>query len=421
MQVKPTANAARNLAVNGERLWASLMETARFGGTPNGGIRRLALSDEDRQVRDWLSAQATSSGYDIGVDDLGNMYIQRRGTDASRLPIAMGSHLDTQPTGGRFDGVLGVLAGLEVLRSLDDAGIATEAPVCLVNWTNEEGARFAPGEMGSEVFAGDIESGFALSRTDADGISVADALEAIGYRGSESCGERRFGAMLELHIEQGPVLEAEHETIGVVVAAKGQIWFNGVVAGQESHAGTTPMPLRKDALSAFAEFALAVERIANTEAPAGVGTIGVALVGPGSRNTIPGSVHFSLEFRHSDKARLDIMHAQALDTAEMISRARGCDIVIEPIWSKDPVHFSSDIVDVIRTSAIELGLPNRSMISGAGHDACAVASKAPTAMIFIPCKDGISHNEAESATPEDCSAGANVLLRSVLALAGTAK
>jgi N-carbamoyl-L-amino-acid hydrolase len=413
-------DAARNLAVNGERLWADLMETAKFGGTPNGGIKRLALSDEDRQVRDWLKAQASASGYETGVDDLGNMYILRPGADPSRLPIAVGSHLDTQPTGGKFDGVLGVLAGLEVLRTLDDAGITTEAPVCLVNWTNEEGARFAPGEMGSEVFAGDIESRFALSRTDADGISVAEALEAIGYRGSERCGERRFGAMLELHIEQGPVLEAENETIGVVVAAKGQIWFNGVVAGRESHAGTTPMPLRKDALSAFAEFALAVERIAAAEAPAGVGTIGVAIVGPGSRNTVPGSVNFSLEFRHSELARLDIMHTDALEAAASISKRRGSDIVIEPIWSKDPVQFSPEIVEALRASAIELGLPHRDMISGAGHDACAVASKAPTAMIFIPCKDGISHNEEESATPEDCAAGANVLLRSVLTLAGTA-
>lgn len=412
--------AARNLAVDRERLWSTLMETARFGGTLKGGIRRLALSAEDGQVRDWLRAAAEQSGYACSVDDLGNMYIVRAGRDGARLPVAMGSHLDTQPTGGKFDGVLGVLAGLEVLRTLDDAGIETEAPLCLVNWTNEEGSRFAPGEMGSGVFAGEMDRGFALSRTDGDGISVADALAAIGYRGQERCGERRFAAMIELHIEQGPVLEAERVDIGVVVSAKGQIWFNGVVAGIEAHAGTTPMPLRKDALLAFAEFALAVEGIANAEAPAGVGTIGVVTVGPGSRNIVPGSVRFSLEFRHSDQARLEAMRTQALDAARRISRARGCDIVIEPIWSKDPVRFSPQVADVIRASASGLGLSNRPMVSGAGHDACAVAMKVPTAMVFVPCKDGVSHNEAESATPDDCANGANVLLHSVLALVGVA-
>jgi N-carbamoyl-L-amino-acid hydrolase len=406
------------LTVNSERLWASILETAQFGGTPKGGIKRLSLSEEDRLVRNWLIQTAKARNYSIGVDDLGNIYIQRRGRESSRLPVAIGSHLDTQPTGGKFDGVLGVLAGLEVLRTLDDAGIETEAPLCLVNWTNEEGARFAPGEMGSEVYAGAVDRSFALSRMDSDGISVADALESIGYRGKELCGERRFSAMLELHIEQGPVLEQEKVAIGVVTAAKGQIWFNGVVAGRESHAGTTPMPLRKDALSGFAEFVLAIERIANAEAPAGVGTIGVAVIGPGSRNTVPGSVRFSLEFRHPDKKRLEAMRVRALDAAALISHTRGCDILLEPIWSKDPVQFSPQVADVIRESAIALGLSNRLMVSGAGHDACAVALKVPAAMIFVPCKGGVSHNEAESATPEDCAAGANVLLHSALTLAG---
>ncbi|BCJ92233.1 Zn-dependent hydrolase [Terrihabitans soli] len=419
MLADPAARTEK-LIVNSERLWASIMETAQFGGTLKGGVKRLTLSEEDKQARDWLVAAANSSGYATGIDDLGNIYIERKGTEPGRLPVAIGSHLDTQPTGGKFDGILGVLAGLEVLRTLDDAGIQTKAPLCLIDWTNEEGARFAPGELGSEVYAGEVERSFALSRMDADGISVADALEAIGYRGKERCGERRFSAMLELHIEQGPVLEQEKVAIGVVTAAKGQIWFNGVIGGRESHAGTTPMPLRKDALSAFAEFALAIERIANAEAPAGVGTIGVAVIGPGSRNTVPGSVRFSLEFRHPDKKRLEAMRVRALDAAALISRTRGCDVLLEPIWAKDPVQFSPQVADVIRESAIALGLSNRLMVSGAGHDACAVALKVPTAMIFVPCKDGISHNEAESATPEDCAAGANVLLHSALALAGRA-
>ncbi len=407
-----------NLTVNGERLWHTLMETARFGGTPKGGIRRLSLSDEDRQVRDWLAEQAKSFGYALGVDDLGNMYVQRAGRDNDRAPVAIGSHLDTQPTGGKFDGVLGVLAGLEVLRTLDDAGIETELPICVVNWTNEEGSRFAPGELGSEVFAGDVTHDFALSRADADGTSVADALKAIGYAGSERTGERRFSAMLELHIEQGPVLEARDLTIGVVDAAKGQMWYNGTVQGQESHAGTTPMDLRRDALTAFAELALDIESIARGETPEGVGTIGVAQIGPGSRNTVPGDATFSLEFRHSTAEGLSSMNDAAMAAAARISENRAVSVTLERIWQKAPVAFDPHIVQTIDEAAAKLGFETLRMTSGAGHDAVAVASVAPTAMIFVPCKDGISHNEAESATPEDCTAGANVLLHSALSLAG---
>ena len=412
------ASRLSNLSVDGERLWQTLMETARFGGTPKGGIRRLALSDEDRQVRNWLADQAKSAGYTFGVDDLGNMYVQRPGRDQTRDPIAMGSHLDTQPTGGKFDGALGVLAGLEVLRTLDDAKIETDAPICLVNWTNEEGARFAPGEMGSEVFAGDVTHEFALSRKDADGISVADALQRIGYGGTERTGARRFAAMIELHIEQGPVLESQNLAIGVVDAAKGQMWYNGSVLGLASHAGTTPMDLRRDALTAFAEFTLEIERIARSEAPAGVGTIGVAKIGAGSRNTVPGSVEFSLEFRHSNGERLAAMHDAATAAAERISAGRGASVRMERIWQKAPVAFAPEIVEIIDAAAKRLGHQTLRMTSGAGHDAVAVASVVPTAMIFVPCKDGISHNEAESATPRDCTAGANVLLHSVLGLSG---
>ncbi|MFC5068853.1 Zn-dependent hydrolase [Flaviflagellibacter deserti] len=412
------SQTGQNLTINGDRLWSTLMETAQFGATRKGGIKRLALSDEDRLVRNWLVAKARERGYSVGVDDLGNIYVQRAGRDPDKLPVAMGSHLDTQPTGGKFDGVLGVLAGLEVLRTLDDAGIETDAPLCLINWTNEEGARFAPGEMGSEVFAGDVERSFALTRMDANGITVADALAGIGYRGTERTGERRFAAMVELHIEQGPTLEAEGVPIGVVSHAKGQIWCNGVVEGRESHAGTTPMHLRKDALTAFAEFALAVEAIARAEAPGGVGTIGVAEIGPGSRNTVPGGVQFSLEFRHPEAQALARMYADAHAAAARISNARGVGVMVEKIWSKAPVTFAPEVVETISHAADTLGLKHLPMISGAGHDACAVATVMPTAMIFVPCKDGISHNEAESATPSDCADGANVLLHSVLALAG---
>ena len=411
-------SAISDIRVDGDRLWSTLMETAAIGATPNGGICRLALSAEDRKARDWLVARARERGWHIGIDDIGNIYVQRSGRDAARLPVAIGSHLDTQPTGGKFDGILGVLAGLEVLRTLDDRNIETDAAVCVIDWTNEEGSRFAPGVMGAEVFAGDMSREAALSRTDADGVSVGEALQAIGYAGSERAGDRRFEAMIELHIEQGPMLEARKLPIGVVDSAKGQIWFNGLARGRESHAGTTPMDLRRDALTAFAELALEVERIARAEAPAGVGTIGMAQAGPGSRNTVPGSVRFSLEFRHSDAERLAAMQFAATAAAQRILETRGVDIELDCIWQKAPTVFDAHVVEAITRAAERCGYQHLRMTSGAGHDAVAVANVVPTAMIFVPCKDGISHNEAESATPDDCAAGANVLLHSVLELAG---
>jgi N-carbamoyl-L-amino-acid hydrolase len=336
----------------------------------------------------------------------------------SKPPVAFGSHLDTQPTGGKFDGVLGVLAGLEVMRTLNDAGIETEAPLCLVDWTNEEGARFAPGMVASGVFAGEIDKGWALQRTDRDGVRFGDALEAIGYRGPERAGERRFSAMVELHIEQGPILEEAGQAIGVVTAAKGMIWSDGRVTGRESHAGSTPMPLRRDALCAFAELALGVERIARGEGPDGVATIGVADVAPASRNTIPGEVRFTLEMRHPDLAALERMDAAADVLASSIGRARDVEVVIDRIWRKDPVAFDADVASAIRAAAQGLGYSCRDMTSGAGHDACFVASVTPTAMIFVPSERGISHNEAEFTSAADCERGANVLLHTVLRLAG---
>jgi len=394
------------------------METARFGGTPKGGIRRLALSDEDKAVRDWLAAQAAQAGYALGVDNIGNMYVHRAGRDPARDPVAIGSHLDTQPTGGRFDGVLGVLAGLEVLRTLDEAGIETESSVCLVNWTNEEGARFAPGMTASGVFAGEIDKDWALARTDRDGIRFGDALDAIGYRGSERAGARRFSAMVELHIEQGPILEEARQDIGVVTAAKGMIWSDARVVGRESHAGSTPMGLRRDALCAFAELALGVERIARDEGPDGVATIGVADILPSSRNTIPGEVRFTLEMRHPDLAALERMDAGVDRLAAAIMEDRGVELSIERIWRKDPITFDRTVASTIRAAAEGLGYSCCDMTSGAGHDACLVASVAPTAMIFVPSQGGISHNEAEFTSSAECEKGANVLLHAVLALAG---
>jgi N-carbamoyl-L-amino-acid hydrolase len=407
-----------NLKIDADRLWATLTETARIGGTPKGGICRLALSDEDRRVRDWLVEAIQDAGLDLGIDDMGTIYAVRRGRDMSRPPVAFGSHLDTQPTGGKFDGVLGVLAGLEVMRTLNDAGVETEAPLCLVNWSNEEGARFAPGMTASGVFTGEIEKEHALALTDRDGVRFDDALEAIGYRGAERAGRRQFSAMVELHIEQGPILEEAGEAIGVVTAAKGMIWSDGRVTGRESHAGSTPMTLRRDALCAFAELALAVERIARGEGPDGVATIGVAEVAPGSRNTIPGEVRFTLEMRHPDAAALARMDAAVDSAAAKLGADRGIEIAIDRIWQKNPVTFDAKVASVVRAAAQGLGYSCRDMTSGAGHDACFVASVAPTAMIFVPSQGGISHNEAEFTSLVDCERGVNVLLQTVLALAG---
>ena len=408
---------ATNLKIDGNRLWATIVETALIGGTAKGGICRLALSDEDRRVRDWLVGAVREAGLDLHIDDMGTMYAVRPGRDMSKAPVAFGSHLDTQPTGGRFDGVLGVLAGLEVMRTLNDAGIETELPLCLINWTNEEGARFAPGMIASGVFAGEIDKGWALERTDRDGVRFGDALEGIGYRGAERAGDRRFSALLELHIEQGPVLEDAGQAIGVVTAAKGMIWSDGRLVGRESHAGSTPMTLRRDALCAFAEFALGVERIARAEGPDGVATIGVAEIAPASRNTIPGEVRFTLDMRHPDLATLERMDAAADALVGAIVKSRDVSIAIDRIWRKNPVAFDPRIASAIRAAAQGFGYSCREMTSGAGHDACFVASVAPTAMIFVPSEGGISHNEAEFTSPADCEKGANVLLHTVLALA----
>ena len=407
-----------NLRIDGDRLWATLMETARFGATPKGGICRLALSEEDRQVRDWFVNSTTALGLEVAVDDMGTIYATRPGRDPSRPAVAFGSHLDTQPTGGKFDGVLGVLAGLEVMRRLAEEEIETEAPLVLVNWTNEEGARFAPGMTASGVYSGELDKAWALDRRDRDGIRQGDALEAIGYAGSEPAGRRRFGQMVELHIEQGPLLEAEGLPIGVVSGAKGQVWSDCTVIGRDSHAGSTPMPLRADALTAFAAFALAVESIARGEAPDGVGTIGVAHALPASRNTIPGEMRFTLDIRHPEADGLARMDAAVDEAARRIGRERGVAITIDRIWRKDPIVFDATLSAAIARAADELGLEHRPIASGAAHDAVLTASVVPSAMIFVPCKDGISHNEAESATKEDCAAGADVLLRTVLALAG---
>ncbi|RAI00245.1 Zn-dependent hydrolase [Acuticoccus sediminis] len=406
-----------NLTINPERLWDTLMDTARFGATPKGGVKRLTLSDEDKLVREWFTSACEAAGLTVAVDQMGNMFATRPGANPDALPIAVGSHLDTQPAGGKFDGILGVLGGLEAIRTLNDAGYETSRPITLINWTNEEGARYAPAMSGSGVYSGEIGYDDMMARPDRDGIRFGDELKRIGYAGAETVGARRFAAFVELHIEQGPILEAEGKTIGVVEGGQGIYWFDGTVTGRDSHAGTTPMTHRRDAMMALAEAALAVEAIALENAPAAVGTMGEVAVLPGSRNTIPGLATFLGELRHPDGGTLTAM-AEALDAriAEINARRSPVEIVLTRKWRKDPVAFDKRIVDAVRGAAEKHGYSNRPMISGAGHDAYYVADTCPTGMIFIPCWEGISHNEEESATQSDCAAGTQVILDTLLKL-----
>lgn len=415
MSAKPS-----NLQIDSGRLWGAIHDTAKFGATAKGGVRRLTLGPEDKQVRDWFRDACNAAGLEVHVDALGSMFGLRKGRDMSKPPLGIGSHLDTQPTGGKYDGILGTLAALEVVRTLNDAGIETETPLCIINWTNEEGSRFAPAMMASATYAGDYTTDDIWSRKDATGVSVKEALDGIGYRGSEPVGQRKLGAFLELHIEQGPLLEAEGKTVGVVDRGQGIIWYDGHVTGFESHAGTTPMPLRRDALSAMAELTLTIEKIALAHAPNAVATIGEVNIANPSRNVIPGEIAFTLDVRSPDTAIMDALDRDIRATLSEIATRRRVEITLEQIWRKPPTIFDSKLVDAVQAAATELGYSYRRITSGAGHDACNVASVIPAAMIFVPCKDGISHNELEDATQADCSAGANVLLHAVLAVAGVA-
>ena len=412
--------ARSNLRIDSDRLWGAIHETAQFGATPKGGVRRLTLGPEDKQVRDWFRAACEAAGCDVRVDALGSMFAIRKGRDMTKPPIGLGSHLDTQPTGGKFDGILGTLAALEVIRTLNDADIETDAPICIANWTNEEGSRFAPAMMASAAYAGDFATDYILGRTDAEGISVAHALDEIGYRGSDPVGAQKFGAFVELHIEQGPLLEAEHKTIGVVDRGQGIMWYDGRIAGFASHAGTTPMPLRRDALAAFAELTLAVERIARDHGPHAVSTIGEIGIENASRNVIPGDLAFTLDMRSPEGLGLDALDAAVQSAASGIAKRRKVTIDIKQVWRKEPTVFNDALVKAVADASDALGYSSRRITSGAGHDACNLATMMPAAMIFVPCKDGISHNELEDATREDCTAGANVLLHTVLTLAGVA-
>ena len=407
------------LRVNGQRLWRSLMDLAKFGATPKGGVRRLTLTESDRQGRDQFVAWAREAGLEVSVDAIGNIFARRAGTDPRAAPVVMGSHLDTQPSGGKFDGAFGVMAGLEVMRSLNDAGIATRAPLEAVSWTNEEGSRYTPVLMGSGVVAGVHTVEHCHAQKDLAGISAGEALRSIGYAGEAR--PHPLGAYFEAHIEQGPVLEAEGITIGAVLGALGQRWFDVTVTGQDAHAGPTPMEARKDALLGASRLVLEVNRIARAHPDYARGTVGFMQVAPNSRNVVPGEVRMSVEFRNAKDATLSAMVSDLRESTRKIESECRIAIDLKEIVHFPPCEFDGAMVAYVRQAARALGLSQRDIVSGAGHDAVYIARVAPTAMIFIPCEGGISHNETESATPADLEAGCNVLLHAVLARAGVAQ
>jgi N-carbamoyl-L-amino-acid hydrolase len=402
----------RNLAINAERLWGEIMETAAIGGTPKGGICRLTLTDLDRQVRDWFKTRAEQLGCRVTVDDMGAMFARRAGA-ADVPPIAFGSHLDTQPTGGKFDGVLGTLAALEALRTLAEAGYETYAPIEVVNWTNEEGSRFAPAMVSSGVFAKVLDKDWAQSRQDRDGMTFAAALDAIGYRGTERCGEHPLSAFFELHIEQGPILEAEGKDIGVVTGVQAMRWYEVTVTGQDAHTGATPMHLRKNALLGAARLIDAVDAIGRKHPP-GVATVGRIENRPNSPNVVPGEVFFMVDVRHPDGRVLDAMEADFRAALPAICEPLSLEVAMQRIWEQPELSFDADCVVAVRRAAELSGYTSRDIVSGAGHDAAYVSRVAPTAMIFVPCRGGISHNEAEFSSREQCAKGAQVLLQAVL-------
>lgn len=402
------------LQVNGERLWHTIMETARFGRTEKGGVCRLTLSDADRQVRDWLVRECQAAGCDVSVDEMGTIFARRPGKMDTLPPIAIGSHLDTQPSGGKFDGIAGILSGLEVLRTLNEAGYTTTTPLELIDWTNEEGSRFTPPMLASGVFAGVFERDFAYASEDRDGKKFGAELERIGYRGERECPDHKLGAYFELHIEQGPVLEKEGILIGAVTGMQGQKWYEITVTGQDAHAGTTPMPARRDAMVACARMVAAVHAIALDHSPLAVATVGHVVVRPNSRNVVPGSVFFTVDLRHPDDEVLLQIDRELRETVAAAARDSGVEAKLVNNWNVAPMEFDPDCINRVRNAAEKLGYRYRDIISGAGHDAVYIARVAPTGMIFVPCENGISHNELENTRPEYLAAGANVLLNAVM-------
>lgn len=405
--------------INEDRLWQSLMTMAEIGATPGGGVCRIALTDTDREGRDLFSSWCRDAGLDLRVDRMGNVIGRRAGSDPDAPAVVTGSHLDTQPLGGRFDGVYGVLAGLEVMRALNDAGIETRAPLEVIDWTDEEGVRFAAGVVASGVYAGRFDLDYGLNLPDRAGeTTFGRELARIGYAGDAPCGGYPVAAFYEVHIEQGPILEQERVPIGVVMGAQGQRCFAVTVTGEEGHAGTLPMALRRDALVGASRMIDGLYRLAFDVDPPPVITAGYVSVRPNSRNTVPGQVTFSIDIRHPDNKMLADVCAQAEALCRSAGAELGLGVDIAESSRRESIAFNADCVDAVRAAADGLGLAWRNIHSGAGHDACNLARSVPTGMIFVPCKDGISHNEREDARPQDLAAGCQVLLEVMVARAG---
>jgi len=409
--------ASDNLRTNPDRLWDSLMEMAKIGPGIAGGNNRQALTDSDSEGRHLFKEWCLAAGLEMGVDKMGSMFMTRSGTDPQALPVYIGSHLDTQPTGGKYDGVLGVLSGLEVVRSLNDLGIKTRHPIVVTNWTNEEGARFPPAMLASAVFAGVHDLEFAYQSTDLEGKKFGDELKRIGWIGDEEVGARKMHAYFEYHIEQGPILEAENKPIGVVTHGQGLWWLEFTLTGKEAHTGSTPMERRVNAGLAMGRIFELVQKVAMSKQPGAVGGVGQVSFSPNSRNVLPGQVVFTVDIRSPDKAKLDAMRAEIEAGAAQIAADLGVGCVVAAIGHFDPVTFDPVLVGRVREAAEKLGLPHMDIISGAGHDACWVSKVAPATMIMCPCVEGLSHNEAEEISKEWAAAGADVLLHAVLATA----
>ncbi len=408
------AAPGENLKINGERLWDSLMEMAKIGPGVAGGNNRQTLTDEDAEGRALFQKWCEAAGMTMGVDEIGNMFARREGTEPDALPVYVGSHLDTQPTGGKYDGVLGVLGGLEIIRTLNDLGIKTKHPIVVTNWTNEEGTRFAPAMLASGVFAGRHTLDWAYDRVDAQGKTFGAELERIGWKGSEKVGDRKMHAMFELHIEQGPILEAEGVDIGVVTHGQGLRWIECTVTGKESHTGSTPMKMRRNAGRGLALVTELVHEIAMANQPNAVGAIGHIDVYPNSRNIIPGKVVFTVDMRTHILDKLNGMVAELMERAPKLCEDIGVEFSAEIVGQFDPPAFDEGCVAAIRGAAERLGYSHMDIVSGAGHDACWINDVAPTAMIMCPCVDGLSHNEAEEISPEWARKGTDVLFHAVV-------
>ncbi len=407
-----------NFRINGDRLWESLMEMAKIGPGIAGGNNRQTLTDSDKEGRELFQRWCDEAGLSMGVDKMGTMFMTRPGTDPDALPVYVGSHLDTQPTGGKYDGVLGVLSGLEVVRTLNDLGIKTRHPIVVTNWTNEEGARFAPAMLASGVFAGVIPIEHAYARQDMDGKTFGDELKRIGWVGDEEVGARKMHAYFEYHIEQGPILEAEDRQIGVVTHCQGLWWLEFTLTGKEAHTGSTPMTMRVNAGLAMARIMEMVQEVAMAAQPGAVGGVGQVKFAPNSRNVLPGTVIFTVDIRSPDQAKLDGMRATIEKRAAEICAELKVGCSVEAVGHFDPVTFDPTLVGRVRAAAERLGYTHMNLISGAGHDACWAAKVAPATMIMCPCVDGLSHNEAEEISKDWATAGADVLFHAVVETAG---